>query len=322
MPPKGGGRRGGGNRQRASSTVVAQQSEAQHLVNRTAKANEAVNKLLKDASERKEIPRTRGFGDNAAPRIGVLLAGGGWRGMLSSVGFLDGLADAGLLDCATSVAGVSGASWAVAQAMTAGAKFNPFHLSANNPWCYGGVLDHTVHTYDGLVQMLDADHVAGCVELDDCVWSTLWTTFVTGASTPHTPKWSSVMQGLREQHHTDDATVIQVLLMSEAARSGEPLAKVWADFVGRQLTSTWATEIDWTALDIDACKDDIESGAYPNFIMSAISSDVLLASAITTAKAPQPANVWAEFTAFGARNYATHNLPARLSGKSLFRPGV
>jgi hypothetical protein len=49
-----------------------------------------------------------------APTIALCLSGGGFRAMVASLGFLEGLNDIGLLDCITYISCLSGSTWAIA----------------------------------------------------------------------------------------------------------------------------------------------------------------------------------------------------------------
>lgn len=55
------------------------------------------------------------------PRISICGSGGGYRAMVATMGSLIGLEDAGILDCVTSMSGLSGSTWAMASWYSGGA---------------------------------------------------------------------------------------------------------------------------------------------------------------------------------------------------------
>lgn len=56
--------------------------------------------------------------DNEIPTIGLCFAGGGYRAMIATIGYLQGLNHIGVLDACTYVAALSGSSWALAPWIT------------------------------------------------------------------------------------------------------------------------------------------------------------------------------------------------------------
>lgn len=58
--------------------------------------------------------------EDNAPTIGLCFSGGGFRSMVLTLGFLQGLDDIGLLDAITYMAGVSGSTWAMAPWIASG----------------------------------------------------------------------------------------------------------------------------------------------------------------------------------------------------------
>jgi phospholipase A2 len=48
------------------------------------------------------------------PRIQICASGGGYRAMIATLGALIGLEECGVLDTVTSIAGLSGSTWAMA----------------------------------------------------------------------------------------------------------------------------------------------------------------------------------------------------------------
>ena len=51
--------------------------------------------------------------DNSSLRIALCLSGGGYRSLISSLGYMSGLQEAGLLDAVTYITAISGSTWAI-----------------------------------------------------------------------------------------------------------------------------------------------------------------------------------------------------------------
>lgn len=64
--------------------------------------------------------------DTACPRIAVVASGGGVRAMLSTLGALQGLEDAHLMDAITYVCGLSGSTWAIGPWISSGRDIHTF----------------------------------------------------------------------------------------------------------------------------------------------------------------------------------------------------
>jgi len=62
----------------------------------------------------------------AIPRIGFCFSGGGFRAMVSTLGFLKGAQQIGLLDCCTYMAGLSGSAWALAPWIASGKSIDTY----------------------------------------------------------------------------------------------------------------------------------------------------------------------------------------------------
>ncbi|MCL4360810.1 hypothetical protein M1446_00465 [Candidatus Dependentiae bacterium] len=71
--------------------------------------------FLKNRSEKVKV-KLEEFGAqiNYVPRVAICASGGGYRAMISFLGFLIGLEKAGILDCATYISALSGSSWTLA----------------------------------------------------------------------------------------------------------------------------------------------------------------------------------------------------------------
>jgi hypothetical protein len=120
-----------------------------------ARAKKTVPALQKFREDNKiPLPNDR------KPTIGIALSGGGWRAMLSSAAFLDGLSEIGLLDAVSYVAGLSGGSWCVYQLLLSDPQHNPFHgPNKDNPWLAGKRFNKDIHKYEGLIRMLSVQQV-------------------------------------------------------------------------------------------------------------------------------------------------------------------
>ncbi|KAF9390489.1 hypothetical protein BGX21_011469 [Mortierella sp. AD011] len=97
--------------------------------------------------------------DSDIPVIAIAGSGGGYRAMVSSLGYMTGAKKAGLFDCAMYMAGVSGSCWMIAQYLTLGQRsftktLEHFKQSLNTPIAhYPSFLD-TMLTNPGATQLI------------------------------------------------------------------------------------------------------------------------------------------------------------------------
>lgn len=74
--------------------------------------------FLKNRSEKVKVMLEQ-FGQvNYVPRVAICASGGGYRAMISFLGFLLGLEKTGILDCITYISALSGSSWTLASWMS------------------------------------------------------------------------------------------------------------------------------------------------------------------------------------------------------------
>jgi phospholipase A2 len=98
--------------------------------------------------------------DTACPRIAVVASGGGVRAMLSTLGALQGLEDAHLMDAITYVCGLSGSTWAI------------------GPWISSG---RNIHTFsDMMIAQLDPQRMINPGDITNQKWENIGRT-----STPY-----------------------------------------------------------------------------------------------------------------------------------------
>src|SRR5690606_34383497 len=69
------------------------------------------------------------------PRIHVCASGGGYRAMVATLGALIGMEEPGLLDCVSTIAGLSGSTWAMASWYSGGKTLTETRDALANKLC-------------------------------------------------------------------------------------------------------------------------------------------------------------------------------------------
>lgn len=204
------------------------------------------------------------------PVIAIALSGGGWRAYASSAAFLDGLSEAGILDTATYMAGVSGGGWCMFN-YALGGQYNPIHATNDNPWIAGGRFcsNDPRYQYAGLVKMVNREHIAAasCHDVDS-----------TGKS------------------------LLPSIINCE--KLGVSSVERWANFLANDLLYWTDVVKPGSSRTLDISDDEVTKyildGSKPIPIFSAIANG---------AKRHRRKYDWVEFTPFGARRYGPKVLP-------------
>lgn len=84
--------------------------------------------------------------NNRTPKIGLVFSGGGFRAMLSTLGFMSGAYDIGLLDCCAYCVGLSGSTWALAPWIASQKTLKDFSYELRHK-LYSGI-DHINDPYE------------------------------------------------------------------------------------------------------------------------------------------------------------------------------
>jgi phospholipase A2 len=111
------------------------QEEKNFLEVRAPQVRKALEKLLNIT-----------FDSDKTPRIGLVFSGGGFRAMLSTLGFMDGAHDIGLLDCCMYCVGLSGSTWGIAPWIASAKSLKDFSYELRNK-LYSGI-DHINDPYE------------------------------------------------------------------------------------------------------------------------------------------------------------------------------
>lgn len=156
-PSSGGGGAPPAGSNAATLATLAGQQQHELTYHATWQATERDATAARDERTAETKRQLLGYDVPYLPTVAVALSGGGWRAMSSSVAFLDGLSTplapaatatgapgVKLLDTVTTIAGLSGGSWALA-AMLAGGLRNPFHAAPTSTTAPGGVDNPWLH---------------------------------------------------------------------------------------------------------------------------------------------------------------------------------
>lgn len=84
--------------------------------------------------------------EDRIPRIGIVFSGGGFRSMLTTLGFLCGAEKTGLLDCCLYCVSLSGSAWALAPWIASGKSLKEFTFELHHK-LYDGI-DHINDPYE------------------------------------------------------------------------------------------------------------------------------------------------------------------------------
>lgn len=80
------------------------------------------------------------------PKVGLCFSGGGFRSMITTLGFLDGAQQTGLLDTTLYCAGLSGSTWAMAPWIASGKSLHEYHQELTGKISSG--IDHINDPYE------------------------------------------------------------------------------------------------------------------------------------------------------------------------------